>query len=80
MANRKLSPVEIAAAVKLHNSIRMRLDKLSAADNAEFLCGFDALRDPEVEERYSLEGVFDWLQECPEQIERTVIRTSSFFS
>src|ERR1019366_10167251 len=32
MANRKLSPVEIAAAVRLHNSIRMRLDKLSTAD------------------------------------------------
>jgi hypothetical protein len=29
--------------------------------------------DPEVEEPYSLDGVFYWLQECPEQIERTVI-------
>jgi hypothetical protein len=32
MPNRKLSAVEIASAVKLHNSIRMRLDKLSAGD------------------------------------------------
>ena len=29
--------------------------------------------DPEVEEPYSLEGVFAWLRDCPEQIERTVI-------
>jgi hypothetical protein len=32
MPNRKLSPVEIAAAVTLHNSIRKRLDKMSAGD------------------------------------------------
>jgi hypothetical protein len=29
--------------------------------------------DPEVEQPYSLEGVFEWLQDCPEQIERAVI-------
>jgi hypothetical protein len=32
MPNRKLSPIEIAAAVKLHNSIRERLDRMSAGD------------------------------------------------
>jgi hypothetical protein len=32
LPNRKLSPFEIGAAVKLHNSIRKRLDKLSAGD------------------------------------------------
>src|ERR1700681_3066215 len=32
MPNRKLTPIEIAAAVKLHNSIRKRLDKISASD------------------------------------------------
>jgi hypothetical protein len=32
MPNRKLSPVEIASAVKLHNSIRKQLDNLSAGD------------------------------------------------
>lgn len=29
--------------------------------------------DFEVEEPYSLAEVFDWYQECPEQIERVVI-------
>jgi hypothetical protein len=29
--------------------------------------------DPEVEEPYELEGVFEWLRELPEQIERAVI-------
>jgi hypothetical protein len=29
--------------------------------------------DPEVEVRCSLQGVFDWLRELPEQIERAVI-------
>lgn len=29
--------------------------------------------DPEVEKPYSLDGVFEWLRECPWQIERTVI-------
>ena len=29
--------------------------------------------DPEVEEPYSLDGVFYWLQECLEQIERAMI-------
>lgn len=33
MPNRKLTTVEIAAAVKLHNSIRKRLDKLSAGES-----------------------------------------------
>jgi hypothetical protein len=28
--------------------------------------------DPEVEKPYSLDGVFDWYQDCPEQIERMV--------
>jgi hypothetical protein len=32
MPNRNLSPVEITAAVKLHDSIRKRLDQLSAGD------------------------------------------------
>jgi hypothetical protein len=32
MPNRKLSPVEIAAAVKLHNSIQKQLGNLSAGD------------------------------------------------
>jgi hypothetical protein len=32
MPNRKLLPLEIAAAVKLHDSTRNRLDKLSASD------------------------------------------------
>jgi hypothetical protein len=36
MRNRKLSPVEIAGAVKLHNSIRKRLDRMSAG-NPELL-------------------------------------------
>jgi hypothetical protein len=30
--------------------------------------------DPEVEEAYSLEQVFEWLRECPQQIERAVVR------
>ena len=30
--------------------------------------------DPEVEEAYSLEQVFEWLWECPQQIERAVVR------
>jgi hypothetical protein len=29
--------------------------------------------DPEVEERCSLKSVFEWLQDCPEQIERAAI-------
>ncbi|MEK9282824.1 hypothetical protein MTR72_24870 [Bradyrhizobium sp. ISRA442] len=29
--------------------------------------------DPEVEKPYSLEHVFEWLRDCPWQIERTVI-------
>jgi hypothetical protein len=29
--------------------------------------------DPAVEEFYSLEQVFEWLRECPQQIERGVI-------
>jgi hypothetical protein len=29
--------------------------------------------DPEVEESYSLEEVFEWLRDCPEQIVRTVL-------
>jgi len=36
-------------------------------------CGGDKPGDPEVEESYSLEGVFEWLQDCLEQIERAVI-------
>jgi hypothetical protein len=32
MPNRKLSAVEITAAVKLHNSIRERLERISASD------------------------------------------------
>jgi hypothetical protein len=28
--------------------------------------------DPEVEEPYSLAGVFDWYQDCPEQIRRAL--------
>jgi hypothetical protein len=32
MPNRKLTTTEIATAVKLHNSIRKRLDQMSAAD------------------------------------------------
>jgi len=41
--------------------------------------------DPEVEKPYSLRGVFEWLRDCPEQIERAVIlgetidRSSPFF-
>jgi hypothetical protein len=30
--------------------------------------------DPEVEEPYSLDGVFNWYRDCPEQISRAVIR------
>jgi hypothetical protein len=33
--------------------------------------------DPEVEEPFSLEEVFYWLQECPEQISRTTVRGSA---
>jgi hypothetical protein len=29
--------------------------------------------DPEVEKSISLEGVFDWYRDCPEQIERAVV-------
>lgn len=29
--------------------------------------------EPEVEKPYSLQGVFEWLRDCPEQIERAVI-------
>ncbi|MDA9433520.1 hypothetical protein XH88_17315 [Bradyrhizobium sp. CCBAU 51627] len=29
--------------------------------------------DPAIEQSYGLECVFEWLRECPEQIERTVI-------
>src|SRR4051794_475035 len=32
MPNYKLSPAQIAAAITLHNSIRKRLDRLSASD------------------------------------------------
>jgi hypothetical protein len=32
MPNRKLSPVEITAAVKLHNSVRKRLEQMAAGD------------------------------------------------
>jgi hypothetical protein len=28
--------------------------------------------DPEVEKPYSLEGVFEWLRDCPDQIRRAV--------
>lgn len=31
--------------------------------------------DPVVEESFSLAGVFDWLRECPQQIEKAVIVT-----
>jgi hypothetical protein len=44
------------------------------------LCGSFALMKagynpgaPEAEEAYCLEGVFDWWQDCPEQIERTMV-------
>jgi hypothetical protein len=30
--------------------------------------------DPEVEEAYSLAGVFEWLRELPEQIKRSFVR------
>lgn len=33
--------------------------------------------EPEVEKSYSLENVFSWLQECPWQIERTVIASGA---
>jgi hypothetical protein len=33
----------------------------------------DEPSDPEVQEPYSLEAVFDWLQDCHEQIKRPVI-------
>jgi hypothetical protein len=33
----------------------------------------DAGADPEVEKSLSLAGVFDWYQDCPEQIDRAVI-------
>jgi hypothetical protein len=29
--------------------------------------------DPEVEKPISLAGAFDWLRDCPEQIERAVV-------
>jgi len=29
--------------------------------------------DPEVEEPYSLDEVFDWLRECPVQIQHVVV-------
>jgi len=29
--------------------------------------------DPEVDESYSLDGVFEWFRDCPEQITRVVI-------
>lgn len=32
--------------------------------------------DPEVEVAYSLDGVFVWLKDCPDQIERAVICSS----
>lgn len=31
--------------------------------------------DPAVEQSYSLEDVFAWYQDCPWQIERTVVQT-----
>jgi hypothetical protein len=34
--------------------------------------------EPEVEKPCSLDGVFYWLQECPEQIERTVIHGKAY--
>jgi hypothetical protein len=30
--------------------------------------------DAEVEQSFSLADVFDWYQDCPEQIERAVVR------
>jgi hypothetical protein len=33
--------------------------------------------DLEVEKAYSLEGVFGWYRDCPEQIERAVLSRSS---
>ncbi len=33
--------------------------------------------DPEVEKPYSLEGIFGWYQDCPEQIVRAVVTCSS---
>jgi hypothetical protein len=32
--------------------------------------------DPEVEQSFSLEAVYNWLQDLPWQIERTVVRCS----
>jgi hypothetical protein len=29
--------------------------------------------EPEVETPYSLEGVFEWPRDCPEQIERVIV-------
>ena len=34
--------------------------------------------DPEVEEPYSLDRVFEWLRELPEQIERAIVRNGTF--
>jgi hypothetical protein len=33
--------------------------------------------DPEVEEPYSLDRVFEWLRELPEQIERAIFRNGN---
>jgi hypothetical protein len=53
---------------------------------AERSCGSFALMSAgelpgglEVEKPYSLEGVFDWYQDCPQQIERVVIASNSYF-
>jgi hypothetical protein len=36
-------------------------------------CGRKRPGDPEVPKSISLEAVFEWLRDCPEQIERAVI-------
>jgi hypothetical protein len=53
--------------------------KIKVCGSFALMVGGQLPGDPEVEQSVSLEGVFEWLRECPEQIERAVYRSSPVF-
>jgi hypothetical protein len=54
--------------------VRDRMYRKGACGPFVLMRAGDLPGDPEVEEPYSLEAVFEWQRDCPEQIERAVIR------
>ena len=53
--------------------LRDRMYRKGACDSFVLMVAGELPGDPEVETPYSLDRVFDWYRDCPEQIERTVV-------